>query len=230
MNEKINRLANEKNTLNILNGQAMYNYFKQHQLDKNGVYAPFNEAMCVGEVIDDIFSDQFNKLRCEAHHITMQEYNESFLKPLEILFSNEFSNIILWFDDDMFCQINLLIILAYLDQKYYRGETTFKLVGQKFKVVNCFEIEVKGYYEIYKQVMINRCIPQNIDLSLMENGIRLYFEYLKEENEITTYIKEHGNLQNNILLTLLFKEFPQYGLGDTQYFQLIGRYREGNII
>jgi len=50
---------NEKNTLNILNGQAMYGYFKQHNLDKNGIYVPFNEAMCTGKVTEDIFSSQF---------------------------------------------------------------------------------------------------------------------------------------------------------------------------
>lgn len=52
-------IMNEKNTLNILNGQAMYGYFKQHNLDKNGIYVPFNEAMCTGKVTEDIFSSQF---------------------------------------------------------------------------------------------------------------------------------------------------------------------------
>ena len=41
---------NEKYTLNILNGQSMHEYFKQHHFDEDGVYVPFNEAMCVGEV------------------------------------------------------------------------------------------------------------------------------------------------------------------------------------
>ena len=219
---------NRNNTLNILNGQSMYDYFKEHNLDKNGVYVPFNEAMCVGEVTMDIFSEKFNKCRCNSHHVSMEKYNELTLLPLQLLFKNQFSHLVLWFDDDMFCQINLLTLLAYLDQINYSSKITFNLVDHKFGVVDCFEFGVQGYKEIYKQVMINRCITQNIDLPIMENGIRLYFEYLKEDNEITSYIGEHGDLQTDVLVIELLKTFPKYGLGDTQYIQLIDRYRKGN--
>lgn len=215
----------EENALNILNGQAMLEYFKQNHSEKNGVYVPFNEAMCVGEATDDIFSNLFNTYRCEAHHVTIEQYNQLTLKPLQKLFENQFACIFLWFDDDMFCQINLLTILAYLDQKNYKGKITFNLVNREFNVFDCFEFGVQGYHEIYRQVIINRCIPENVNLAVMENGIRLYFEYLKEENEITTYITQHEDFQFDSLLIDLIKTFPQYGLGDTQYIQLIKRCR-----
>ena len=179
---------NEKNVLNILNGQSMYDYFEKDKINKNGIYVPFNEAMCVGDVTENIFSNEFNLCRCEALHITMEGYNQHF----ELLFENKLFDIFLWFDDDMFCQINLLTILAYLDQINYSRKITFNLVDRKnpgFKVVENFEIRVQGYHEIYKQVMINKCIPINSNLSIMENGIRLYLEYLKDENEITKYIQ-----------------------------------------
>ena len=220
---------NEKNTLNILNGQSMYNYFKKHHLDGNGEYIPFNEAMCVGKATADIFSHEFNKYRCKAHNITMEQYKEHTLKPLHMLFENRFSDIILWFDDDMFCQINLLTLLAYLDQINYLKKITFNLVGCNFKLLQCFNFSVQGYNEIYNQVMISKSIPQNLHLPIMKNGIYLYFEYLKEENEITEYIKTHEDLENGILLRELLKIFIQYGLGDTQYMQLIERYRNNNI-
>lgn len=105
---------------------------------------------------------------------------------------------------------------------------TFNLIDHKFKVINCIELDVQGYHEIYKEVMINRCIPQNIDLFIMENGIRLYFEYLKEENEITEYIKQNKYLNTDFLVTKLLGIFPKYGLGDTQYIQLIERCRKNN--
>lgn len=216
---------NGENVLNILNGQSMYNYFKQHHFDINGIYVPFNEAMCVGEVTNDIFSSQFNKYRCEAHNVTNDQYNQLTLKPLQILFKNQFSDIFLWFDDDMFCQINLLTILAYLNQINYSRKITLNLVNREFKVIDCFQFGVQGYDEIYRQVLIKKCMPQNIKLSIMEAGIRLYLEYLKEENEITAYIKQHEYLQNNILVLELLKTFSKYGLGDTQYIQLIDKYR-----
>lgn len=145
-----------------------------------------------------------------------------------MLCENQFSHIVLWLDDDMFCQINLLTLLAYLDQINYERKITFNLVNRNFKVIDCFEFNVQGYYEIYKNVMINKCIPQNIKLSVMENGIRLYFEYLREENEITAYIRQHADLQNHVLLAELLKVFRKYGLGDTQYMQLIQMYRNHN--
>jgi len=219
---------NEKNTLNILNGQSMYDYFKLHNFDENGVYIPFNEAMCVGKVTTDIFSNQFNKCRCDTHKVTIEQYNELTLKPLQVLFKNQFSHIVLWFDDDMFCQINLLTILAYLNQINYSRKITFNLVDHNFKLVDCFEFGVQGYNEIYKQVMINKCIPKNINLPIMENGIRLYLEYLKEANEITAYIAEHKDLKRDILVIELIKTFPQYGLGDTQYMELVENYRKSN--
>ena len=220
---------NEKNTLNILNGQSMYNYFKKHHLDENGEYVPFNEAMCVGEAAAHIFSHEFIKYRCEAHSITMEQYKEHTLKPLHMLSENRFSDIILWFDDDMFCQINLLTLLAYLDQINYLKKITFNLVGENFKLLQCFNFSVQGYNEIYNQVMINKSIPQNVDLPVMNNGINLYLEYLKEENDITQYIKTHEDLEKGILLRELLNTFIQYGLGDTQYMHLIEKCRNGNV-
>jgi hypothetical protein len=163
------------------------------------------------------------------NYFKQNHYNEVVLKPLQMLFKNQFSHIILWFDDDMFCQINLLTILGYLDQINYNRKIIFNLICRQFNkepmVIDSFEIEAKGYKEIYKQVMINRSVPENINLSVMKNGINLYFQYLKDENKITEYIRQNVNLNSDILLAGLFKTFPQYGLGDTQYKQLIERHK-----
>lgn len=217
---------NEKRIVNILNGQAMYDYFKRYQLDKSGAYVPFNEAMCVGDVTEDIFSNRFIKCRCDAFCITIEQYNDLTLKPLQIFFENQFEAILLWFDDDMFCQINLLTLLAYLEQMKYSGEIAFNLVDRKFKVIDSTKLSVEGWSEIYKQVMIRKCFTDHVSLSTMEKGIKLYFEYLKEENEITEYIRQHGDMQRNMLAMELLKTFPQYGLGDLQYFELIDRCRQ----
>lgn len=33
----------------------MYNNFRKHKLTEYGQFAPFNEAICVGNVVEDIF-------------------------------------------------------------------------------------------------------------------------------------------------------------------------------
>ncbi len=38
----------QKNTLHILNGQAMYDYFKETRFLEDEMMIPFNEAMCYG--------------------------------------------------------------------------------------------------------------------------------------------------------------------------------------
>lgn len=206
----------------------MLDYFKQQNFYETGIYIPFNEAMCVGNVSSHIFSKEFNKYRCDAHSITMDQYNEITLEPLQILFENQFSHIILWFDDDMFCQINFLTLLAYLNQINYNKKITLNLVNHDFQVLESFDLNAQGYADIYNQVLINRYNSQKSELSIMNNGIILYFEYLKEENEITAYIKKHEDLEIDILVTMLIKTFPQYGLGDTQYIELINRYRKSD--
>lgn len=52
----------------------------------------------------------------------------------------------------MFYQINLLAILAYLDQTGFGKTITSNLVDRKFKVVDCTNLDMQGY--MYKQVMI----------------------------------------------------------------------------
>ncbi|MDF2699963.1 MAG: hypothetical protein K0Q49_1519 [Haloplasmataceae bacterium] len=209
--------------LNILNGQAMVDYYFENDLNVNGNYIPFNEAMCVGNVSKDIFSDEFIKNRCIAHHVSLEEYRKITLEPLQLLLNQQFSNLILWFDDDMFCQINYLTVLAYLDQINYNKKVTLILVTQDFKLIDTYELDVSGYHDLYTQVLMNHKLTQEITLSYLNKGIELYLEYIKEDNEITRYIKNNKDLPKQELLKELINAFPQYGLGDTQYVELINK-------
>ncbi len=66
--------------------------------------------------LHDLFSDEFVKIRAKVHHVTPVQYYEHALKPLQPLLNKNFTHISMWFDYDMFCQINLLTILAWLDR------------------------------------------------------------------------------------------------------------------
>ncbi len=93
----------------------------------------------------------------------------------------------------MFCQINLLILLAYLDYSGFKGEVLFNLVGNEFKLLDTYNIYVEGYYEIYKRVIINKKEVIDVKIDTLKEGIKLYLEFSKSENEIITYIKNHKN-------------------------------------
>lgn len=213
----------DKKIINILNGQLMYDYFQRNNIVTDGINIPFNEAMCIGEVSENIFSDDFINKRCNIHKVSLDKYREITLNNLSPLIKLDFDKVILWFDDDMFCQINLLILLAYLDYSGFKGDVLFNLVGNEFKLLDTYNIYVEGYYEIYIRVMINKKEVIDVKIDTLKECIRLYLEFSKSENEIITYIKNHKNDDTDILLNKLFNTFSKYGLGDTQYIDMINK-------
>ncbi|WP_100486302.1 helix-turn-helix transcriptional regulator [Sporolactobacillus pectinivorans] len=211
----------DQNILNILNGEMMYKEFSTHQLMGKSDYVPFNEAMCSNDTHKSIFSGTFNRRRASGHHVSLEQYENIVITPLKPLFDKQYKCIVLWFGDDMFCQMNLLTVLAYLDQVGYKGKTFFHMVKETTYEVEETEIVPQGYKEIYLQVLIHHCFPEIPLMPVMYQGIKLYLEYLKKDNEITAFIKKNLDRSQNELLRQLFRVFPQYGLGDLQYLKII---------
>lgn len=211
--------------LYIFNGLAMLSHFNSHKPDENKIYTSFNEAMCQGKAESIIFSDGFIETRSQSLNTTADEYRKVVTDNLKPLFSNKESELTLWFDYDMFCQINLLTLLAYLDQTERWQAVKINLVDYNHEIQESVLVSPKGYYEIYKTVLLEKRTPQHIELSSMRTGIDLYLQLENSDNEIFRYIKEHGNEPKQDLVKLLLKNFRQYGLGDTQYIELIDRTR-----
>jgi len=70
-------------------------------------------------------------------------------------------------------------------------------------------------------VLLDHRMPDVELMPVMYQGIKLYLELLQNDNEITKYIQAHQHLSQNEIVRNLLHLFPQYGLGDTQYFALI---------
>ncbi|MFI8657544.1 AraC family transcriptional regulator [Priestia megaterium] len=207
--------------LNILNGQVMYEVFQTHQLMEKGDYISFNEAMCSHGTSVAIFSDEFKSLRALGHKVSVQEYENFAMEPLKLLFEREYKCIVLWFGDDMFCQMNMLTLLAYLEQVAYKGKIFFNMVNEITYKIETIEIFLSSYKKVYQQVLIDHQFPKIQVISSMFQGIGLYMEYIKDDNEIVAYIRENEDQSQNELLENLFQSFHQYGLGDVQYLKII---------
>lgn len=216
----------DQDILNILNGQMMYEEFYNHQLMEKSDYVPFNEAMCSNDTTCTIFSDEFKKIRASGHQVSLQDYETVTVIPLKPLFENKYKCIVLWFGDDMFCQMNFLTVLAYLEQEGYEGKVYFHMVKEMTYEVEETDILLEGYKEIYQQVLIHHRLPEANLMPVMYQGISLYLEYLKEDNEITAFIKKHLGKPQDELLQQLFNLFPHYGLGDLQYIKMIEAIKE----
>ena len=226
---EVEKLQNEKSelfdkyVLNILNGQAMYEEFKDKKLMGDSDYVPFNEAMCVNVTTKHVFDIEFIKTRASGHHESVENYIKKVIDPLENLFNKEYKCIVLWFGEDMFCQMNLLTILSYFEQSGYDGKVILNSFREDEFKVSQTELKLGNYYSVYKEVLVNHRKPSNELLPVMYQAIDIYLEMLKENNAVVKYISKNKDLPTSELIKRLFDLFPTIGYGDTQYMELIDK-------
>ncbi|WP_322907767.1 helix-turn-helix transcriptional regulator [Paenibacillus campi] len=236
ISETIWRLQNqveqlhEHDLLNVLNGQLMYERFQSHQWMGASNYVPFNEAMCVHEVTDHPFDASFCAVRAAGHGSTLAQYEQIVLKPLHKLFTHlhEYTCVVLWFGDDLFCQLNLLTMLAYLEQQHYRGTVYFNIVQEQTYEVQQTEMQLGSFASLYEQVLLHHQMPQQQLLPVMYQSIRLYIQLQQSDNELHRYIVAHADTDEHELVCNMLTLFTHYGLGDTQYIEMI-RYVRGEV-
>ncbi|WP_410770247.1 helix-turn-helix transcriptional regulator [Fontibacillus sp. BL9] len=221
--QKEKRELFDKDVLNILNGQMMYEEFKTKKLMGDSDYVPFNEAMCVNETTRQIFDEEFIEVRASGHHDSVEIYTNKVIHPLESLFKNDYAYIVLWFGEDLFCQMNLLTILAYLEQAQYKGKVFLNHFREDEFKVNQMELTLGSYRAVYEEVLINHKKPSNELLPVMYQAIDLYLDMLNENNAVVKYISRNKSLPTPELVKRLFEIFPTLGYGDSQYIELINK-------
>lgn len=107
-----------KNTLHITNGHSLTNYL--NELDISGDFLTWQEMLCEGPTSEIIDSDDFFAVRkqflMELYDIEVNE--EEFRDEIGVLdFPDKFNEIVLWFEYDLFCHINLLAVISLIKQK-----------------------------------------------------------------------------------------------------------------
>lgn len=209
------------NKLNIVNGMAMYNHLKEKGIELGGEVIPFNDAMCDGEASEDIFGGEFSSLRAHVHGVGSEEYDEIVINPLAPLFELDADEIDLYFDEDMFCQINLITILAYLDKNEYEGQVFLNVIDNHYHTIKRIEIKPEGFYALYLDVVLAKRPAREVLPEVLDRGVKLYLQYSSNNNEIIDYIKTHSDMEESELLEELFFRFSYYGLGDVQYRKLV---------
>lgn len=202
-------------TIYIASGECVANDLKNKGFDN--VY-PFNEAMCEGDVCRNIRSREFIIGRMNAYGIT--EYNH-FADSLDKALSDT-DNIELYFDYDMFCAVNTITLLAYLECVDYRGKINFNLIEQDgtANVLKRFSIDLGNFYDAYIQILVERRIFET-GVEHLDKVLPLYLEYKSPENEITRFIKSNLTISRTELCKRILIEFPEYGIGDASAYKLI---------
>lgn len=107
--------------VNVLNGDATLTLFRQSEVP--GEVVVCREMMCEGKAkytkdLSEFFESRAKHL---AYHygIDKQTYYTNVVEELEKLdvFGSSANEIILWFESDLFCQVNMLFILHYLSSR-----------------------------------------------------------------------------------------------------------------
>lgn len=118
------------NIFHIVNGDAVVPLLKKSGID--GEIVVWREALCDGPLDIQVASDNFWKKRYDFFEkelgISKLEYFDKTIK--EILKADDFpenSEVVMWFEFDLFCQVNLMALCSYLLQNY-RKDITYNLV------------------------------------------------------------------------------------------------------
>ncbi len=108
----------KKQTLHITNGDSLTNYLEELNID--GDILTWQEMLCEGPTIYDVGSDDFLKLRADflnAFYDIDLDINEIKEELNKLNTIDNYSEIVLWFEYDLFCHINMLAVIKLIQQK-----------------------------------------------------------------------------------------------------------------
>lgn len=219
-----NKQIDVANILHITSGEVVAALL-QKQYPQADIL-PFNEAMCEGETCAEIFTDEFYALRATAYNVTVSDYLQK--SPGNFLQTKlqSYAALHLYFDYDMFCVVNIITLLAFLEQAHYTGQIKLYILEADgtVNILDTWPIVLKIYDKCYRSVLVNRQ-KFSTGNGLFDKGIALYLDYKKEQNKITKYIAAHAAVANEQLLSDLLKKFAEYGLTDVAAAKFIDAVR-----
>ena len=122
----------EKKPLHIVNGDSLAESVAE--LDLPGQQVVWREMLCEGPAVQEVGSAEFIKVRKKfLYHyygVSPEDYQQGFVSELKKLKKIEdYDHIILWFEFDLFCHINVLATISYLTE--HKKEVPFYLVCSK---------------------------------------------------------------------------------------------------
>ncbi|GGW63977.1 hypothetical protein DFQ11_102173 [Winogradskyella epiphytica] len=203
-----------KNCLHITNGSHLTNYLRELNF-KEDIFT-WQEMLCEGPTIAHINSKAFfyTRVRFLKAYYDIEVDNKEFRTELSMLDNiDEYSEINLWFEYDLFCHINLLGVINLLHQKEIdkplylicsgrvKGEKNFKALSELSPE------QLKTHYS--EKVLLTK---EDIDLAIM-----LWRTYCgKDHNILKPYIVTKSNFKYmGSCLKAHLKRFPDQksGLG-----------------
>lgn len=109
--------------LHITNGDSTTNYLQK--LHFSGEFITWREMLCEGKTTTDVGSEKFWKNRFEffktSYKVSKRKFINYTVKEYRNLCNKKEQNeIVLWFEHDLFCQINMIAVISWL-KRYRKG-------------------------------------------------------------------------------------------------------------
>ncbi|GLU44714.1 DUF1835 domain-containing protein [Allomuricauda sp. NBRC 101325] len=202
--------------LHITNGDNFTS--KLQSLDLKGDVITWREMLCEGKTLCNVGSESFWKTRFEFlnknYKVSKSWFVEKTLKEYRSLCNHKQQDqIVLWFEYDLFCQINMLAVLSWL--KTHRRHAQIALVcsgkeDKSDKMYGLNELSDEKLLELYK----NKTVLSQDDIEYADyiwqlycsdNPIRLenqianndfQFDYLSEA--LKTHLKRFPTIKNGL--------------------------------
>jgi len=194
-------------TLHITNGSILTGFLKE--LDYDGDILTWEEMLCEGPTMSRINSDAFLKKRASFFntYYDIELDIEEIKAELSILdYTENYNEIVLWFEYDLFCHINMLGVIKLLDQKKVQLPLFLVCSGRIEGEKN-----LKGLSEL-SPVQLNKHFSERIkltteDIELVKSIWNIYCG--KDHNLLKPYIVKSSSFKylNNCLKAHL-KRFP----------------------
>lgn len=116
--------------LHVLNGDSTASIFDASEI--KDPYVVWREFLCEGPVHKDVGSDAFWKQRYyffekEVDCTRLKYFDKTIREIIQLEDLSNTSEVVMWFDADLFCQINLLALCSFL-LKSFRKDVSYYLI------------------------------------------------------------------------------------------------------
>nr|WP_299345465.1 DUF1835 domain-containing protein [Allomuricauda sp.] len=199
-----------KSLLHITNGDSFTSRLKS--LDVKGDIITWREMLCEGKTLCNVGSESFWKTRFEFlnrnYKVSKSWFVEKTLKEYRSLCNHKQQDqIVLWFEYDLFCQINMLAVLSWLKTHRRHAEISLVCSGKEDETDRLYglnELSDEKLFSLYK----NKVTLTQDDIEFADYVWQLYCSDnpMRLENIIT-----HDSFQFNYLseaLKVHLKRFP----------------------
>lgn len=166
-------------TIHVLNGDSTAQILEKTEI--KGDVVVWREMLCEGPLHKEVGSDEFWTKRYAFFEkelgVQRLEYYDKTIKEIVRLEDlSGYDNIVLWFEYDLFCQVNLLALCTYLLDNYVKKANYYLICTGKEKGKEQLQSLSDYSPSEFKTLFENKVILSKTNLEFAKESWKLYVE------------------------------------------------------